>query len=829
MTGTWVGRRDYTVNVTAPAPKPFTYDHTLMLGTGDVVKATVVTGLSYSSGNFLDVRLVNPEGFLIDQQYSRISNYYAGLSVTTELFNPGDWYLALYTTSYWVQYDLTITVTNATTGTNATYTHHGSASVWNSPSTWRYYFLNATGSPKAQRFNPGDETAALMGTRIDLAVHGGHYSAYNQYCYVRLWNPDGRVAAALVRRADEWSPHYLYYIFDMPGMWQLTFYTSQQAWKYYMTLQLTDPLVNDTYWLNTTMALGTLTTTTHTYNINVTEVPEWVMGYGNVQLVLDVGDAVFVDFTVLEYSMADNPSSGAIEGEIMFVAYQGEVVNEYGLRHYAVDKVSTLSWKYTHERGTDFFIVIGYEHYAMQYHLELRIWKSKTNTWEYLEHYGGAGWNSWEPLVDYTINATTYIPPTPPPLVTVGDVECVSEPLRRWNASVMPSWAFELDPGPLNGAEIPFFITPPPGTTPGQYQFLVRVRSVTNGYVTATAIATINVTAYGAHVAVSPNLVTVDPGQVATYQVYVNNTGLVRTTFDLRSAVVFANFSQPNVTLDPGESITVIMTVEGNTTAFLPYGIHNMGVMAIPQPEPEVYGIAWTKVGVNKAEGLAATADPALLQLARPGLTDGYTVTISNTGNIDQDVVFDVETDPSVDWRFSRDNAHIGALMDKDVFLFVTPTTEGTFIVTIRIICTSNASLSTELNVTLQAGFRMTNLTLDDGVGVYTDMGSVHFTVIDEMDETLLYPPHQFTFEYFYEGTWRDLLGWTYDLTTGREANVTFQVPDIVPGDYQLRARYLGHSRYNATVDIATLHVLKETPVPTPTNTTVQYSDRTII
>ena len=41
-------------------------------------------------------------------------------------------------------------MTNATTGTNATYAHHGSVSIWNTP-TWRYYHINATGSPQAQR------------------------------------------------------------------------------------------------------------------------------------------------------------------------------------------------------------------------------------------------------------------------------------------------------------------------------------------------------------------------------------------------------------------------------------------------------------------------------------------------------------------------------------------------------------------------------------------------------------------------------------------------------------------------------------------------------
>jgi len=823
VTGTWVGRRDYTINVSAPSTKPFTYDETVYLGTGDLVTVSLRTGSYYSSGHYIDLRFVNSDGFLVDQRYLRNPDFAGTISFTNEIYNPGKWYIAIGTDGYWSHYYLDITVTDGTTGTNTTYTHHGSTSIWNSPNSWRYYHINATGAPTEQPFNPGEEAAALMGTRMALQVQGGSYTSYSEYCYVRLYNPDGRTSASLVRRADDWSPHELNYIFDMPGMWTLEFHSNQPAWKYYMALQLTDPVANSTYWLNSSLALGTVTSSTHTFYINVTEVPEWVMGYGFTQLVLDVGDAVFVDMEILEYSLAGG------NGEMMFVCYQGEVVNEYDYRWKPVELVSNLHWKYTHERGTNFYVVIGYEHYAMHYHLQMRIWKSQTNTWEYLEHYGSAGWYSWEPLVDYTINATTYVPPTPPPTVDVGDVECVSEPLRRWAANVVPSWAFEVAPGPLNGVDVPFYITPPPGTTPGQYHFLVRVRSVTNGYVTATAMAIVNVTAYGAHVAVSPDLVTVDPGEVASYRVTINNTGLVRTTFDLRTAVVFGNFSQPNVTLDPGESITVDLFVEGNTTSFLPYGVHNMGVMAIPQPEPSIYGIAWTSVGINKAEGLDASADPTLLRIARPGLTDGYTVMVSNTGNIDQDVTFDLVADPSVVWHFGVPAAHLGALMDKEVFLFITGTKEGSFPLTIRVICTSNASLSVSINVTLQIGFRMTDLTLTDGTGVYTDTGTLHIHIVDEIGETLLYPPNKFVFEYRDGGAWVPLLPGEYSLSSGTDADVTFDTPDIKPGDYPLRARYLGSGHYNASQDVGVLHVLKETPVPQPTNTRVQYTDYTAI
>jgi PKD repeat protein len=828
VTGSWVGRRDYTINVTAPTPKPFTYDETIYANTGDVVTVKLVSGLNYNHGYYIDLRLVNPDAFIIDQTYARISSYYAGLSMEDELYNPGTWYLAIYTTIYWCQYDLTVTITDGTTGINTTYTHRGSVSLWNSP-TWRYYYINVTGVPQEQPFNPGDEATALMGTRMNLTVQGGQYANNVEFCFVRLYNPDGRVATALVRRSDGWSPHDLYYYFDMPGMWTLTFYSNQQMWKYHMALQLTDPVANSSYYLNTTLALGTVTSSTHTYYINVTEVSDWVMSYGDLELVLDVGDAVFVDVTILECTVEDVRGTPAREAEMMFVAYQGEVINEHAERWVPVWNGMTKHWKYTHERGTDFFVIIGYDHYAMSYHLELRIWKSKTNTWEYMEHYGGAGWFSWEPLVDYRINATTYVPPTPPPDVDVGDVECVSEPLRRWEANVVPGWAFEVAPGPLNGVEVPFYITPPPGTTPGQYYFTVRVRSVTNGYVTATAVAIVNVTAYGAHVAVSPALVTVDPGQEAVYSVTVNNTGLVRTTFDLRTAAVFGNFSQPNVTLDPGENVTVALTVEGNTTSFLPYGVHNMGVMAIPQPEPTIFGIAWTTVGINKAEGLAATADPTLLTLPQPNLTDGYTLTITNTGNIDQDVEFDVSTDPSIIWDFNRDSAHLGALTSKDVFLFVTPTKEGTFPLTISIICISNSSLSLTVNVTLQAGFRETNLTVTDGSAVYTDTGSLSFSIIDEKGATLLYPPHQFIFEFFDGVIWSPLLPEAYNLTSGTGATVVFTTPNVKPGDYTLRARYLGHSRYNVSTDEAVLHILKETPAPETTDARVQYTDMTRI
>ena len=69
----------------------------------------------------------------------------------------------------------------------------------------------------------------------------------------------------------------------------------------------------------------------------------------------------------------------------------------------------------------------------------------------------------------------------------------------------------------------------------------------------------------------------VDPGNVATYLVEVNNTGLVTTTFDLRTDMIFGEFSSPNVTLDPGENVTVTLSIPANVTASLPMGLKNLG------------------------------------------------------------------------------------------------------------------------------------------------------------------------------------------------------------------------------------------------------------
>ncbi|NIP34279.1 MAG: hypothetical protein GWN18_05055, partial [Thermoplasmata archaeon] len=203
VTGTWVGRWNYAINVTAPSPKPFTYDATVYASTGDVVTLTLTTGYNYNNGDWMDFRLVSPSNFIIDQQYTRIYNFYSGISMVNDLFEPGTWRIGIYSTGYWCQYDMDLVITDGTTGTNSTYSHHGSVSIWNAPA-WRWYYINVTGLPQQQPFNPGDEAAALMGTRMNLTVQGGAYSNYVEYCFVRLYNPDGRVAAALVRRSDDW-------------------------------------------------------------------------------------------------------------------------------------------------------------------------------------------------------------------------------------------------------------------------------------------------------------------------------------------------------------------------------------------------------------------------------------------------------------------------------------------------------------------------------------------------------------------------------------------------------------------------------------------------
>ncbi|NIV78338.1 MAG: hypothetical protein GWN39_06190, partial [Thermoplasmata archaeon] len=69
--------------------------------------------------------------------------------------------------------------------------------------------------------------------------------------------------------------------------------------------------------------------------------------------------------------------------------------------------------------------------------------------------------------------------------------------------------------------------------------------------------------------------------------------------------------------------------------------------------------------------------------------------------------------------------------------------------------------------MTLQVGFRQTNLTLADGTAVYTDTGSLSFTILDDRDEVLLYPPHQFEFEFFDGTIWAPLLPEPFNLTSG--------------------------------------------------------------
>ena len=167
----------------------------------------------------------------------------------------------------------------------------------------------------------------------------------------------------------------------------------------------------------------------------------------------------------------------------------------------------------------------------------------------------------------------------------------------------------------------------------------------------------------------------------------------------------------------------------------------------------------------------------------------------------------------------------LGALMEKRVFLYVTPAVEGTFDLSIIITCTSNATLSQVVNVTLQAGFRETTLTLANSTGVYTDMGTVTFTLVDELGQDLLYPPHEIVIEYHDGTNWVNLLGGPYNLTIGHNASVSYQVPDVVPGDYPLRASYGGASRYGPSTANATLTVAKETPAPWVRRGHVQFTD----
>jgi uncharacterized membrane protein len=159
------------------------------------------------------------------------------------------------------------------------------------------------------------------------------------------------------------------------------------------------------------------------------------------------------------------------------------------------------------------------------------------------------------------------------------------------------------------------------------------------------------------------------PGGPATWQVQVTNTGDQADTFDLSlfgPLVAYAQLDQESLTLNPGESGTVQITVEG-FTAFLA-GDTFIGLHAQSRTQDHIQDEFAQVVTITEVEGVEVTWIPATKTI-KDTLSTGFTVLITNTGNVISEYILDASSSPTEEITLLTDEITLPP--NGTVYLFV--------------------------------------------------------------------------------------------------------------------------------------------------------------
>jgi uncharacterized membrane protein/PKD repeat protein len=191
----------------------------------------------------------------------------------------------------------------------------------------------------------------------------------------------------------------------------------------------------------------------------------------------------------------------------------------------------------------------------------------------------------------------------------------------------------EVAPGLTAGKETIFVLSVPIGTPAGQLPFVISAEATDNPYVTDEAECMLTVSDLGVIVDLTPVTAEITPPQSATFQASITNTGTTGDTYDLvvgGPLVPFAEFSTNPVTIAPGESQNVQITV-ANPQALLQQ--HTLLIIqATSQTDPQISATDASVVDILAFRDIAAEIDPAEVEITTSE-TGTYYLNITNLGN----------------------------------------------------------------------------------------------------------------------------------------------------------------------------------------------------
>lgn len=257
-------------------------------------------------------------------------------------------------------------------------------------------------------------------------------------------------------------------------------------------------------------------------------------------------------------------------------------------------------------------------------------------------------------------------------------------------------------------SEISLEVDVPSDASDGAYQITITASSQSDSQKSdiVTTITTVSSgTVYGVSLTSDMNSKTTYPGGYVTYTIKVQNTGNIEDTFSITksgSNSDWGTLSKTSVILSPGsnEDITLTVNIDDGASE----GNYPIDVKATSQGDPSVFDEITLTTTVALIEYGVTLASNSLAETVEIGGDVDFTITVTNTGDIEEDIDLTVLA-PSWydDWAaLSHTSVNLGVGSSKDVTLTVeVPSNADTddYTFTLKGVCTANTNIYDEIDV----------------------------------------------------------------------------------------------------------------------------------
>jgi len=146
-------------------------------------------------------------------------------------------------------------------------------------------------------------------------------------------------------------------------------------------------------------------------------------------------------------------------------------------------------------------------------------------------------------------------------------------------------------------------------------------------------------------VSVNPELISIEPGRTAVYNITVYNTGSSQDAYDSSVIMInetWYNLSQTSVTVDPRSSKTVTLSITPPRDSSIQPDLYIFAVSAQSKTNPELLNTGGATLQILPYYEVSAEISPVFAEV-EPGNAINYTLQVKNKGNVNDTITLTLE------------------------------------------------------------------------------------------------------------------------------------------------------------------------------------------